>query len=115
VLLEAMAAGLPVITTPAGDSPELVRRAGAGFVVAGGDPEVIASGMLELARCGSLRFDLGRAGRRYVERHHSAANLAPALLGIYDSAARLACETGRAKRLRPVAAACGAARSRRAA
>jgi glycosyltransferase involved in cell wall biosynthesis len=111
VLLEAMAAALPVVTTPAGDAPDLVRRAGAGFVVRP-DPDAIANRMVELARSSRLRCDLGRAGRNYVVQHHSAANLAPWLLAMYDDIARLACEKGRAKRMRPVAAVCAAARGR---
>jgi glycosyltransferase involved in cell wall biosynthesis len=83
VVLEAMAARLPVITTRAGDAADVVESAGAGQVVPFGDVDRVAREMVRLARDASARRALGTAGRAYVERHHSTALLADRLLEIY--------------------------------
>ena len=88
VILEAMAAHLPVITTPAGDAAEVVKLAGIGYVVPFGDVNATAAAMVELARTPALRFQLGTAGRRYVSRHRTTAVLAGQLLKIYSDVAR---------------------------
>ncbi len=68
VILESMAAGLPVITTPAGDADRLVRHGTTGFIVPFGDAGAIASHMVTLAGSRDLRRTLGEAARRIVTR-----------------------------------------------
>ncbi len=87
VILEAMAAGLPVITTPAGDAAELVQAADSGFVVPFGDVQATANAMVRLARSAELRVRLGRAGRNYVARTRATSELAAKLMAIYRNAA----------------------------
>ena len=94
VLLEAMAAGLPVITTPAGDAAEMVRAARAGFVVPFGDVDATAKAIGELARSPELRRRFGKSGRDYVARTLSSSDLAARLMTIYRDVAR-ACASGR--------------------
>ena len=65
-LVEAMAAGLPVVGTETGGIPELLRD-GAGILVPPGNPEALADALQELAGDASLRARLGAAGRRRVE------------------------------------------------
>jgi len=88
VVLEAMAAGLPVITTPAGDAADLVRAAAAGMVVRFGDVESIAANMIQLARFPQLRSRLGRDGRDYIARNCDVSLLPQRLFKIYSDAAR---------------------------
>ncbi len=88
VVIEAMAAGMPVITTPAGDAADLVRQAKAGIVVPFGDLKALVSAITLLARAPSLRVELGESGRRYIARHHNAADLAGRLLAVYAQAAQ---------------------------
>ena len=88
VILEAMAASLPVITTPAGDSADLVQEAAAGYVVQFGNVDSIADAMVRLARSRTLRRELGAAGRDYVERNHAASDVGARLLEIYSEVAR---------------------------
>jgi len=88
VILEAMAAGLPVIATPAGDVTELVESAGAGYLTPFGDVAAIARAMLRLARSAALREELGRAGRNYIARHRTLSHLAGRLVQIYGDVAR---------------------------
>src|SRR5262249_8281415 len=46
VIIEAMAASVPVITTPAGDAPDLVQQARAGYVVPFGNTDAMAEAMV---------------------------------------------------------------------
>lgn len=87
VVLEAMAARLPVISTPAGDAKRLVEDGVNGYLVPFGDADAISERMLTLAESRALRGTLGGAGRRHVERFYSADGLAERLLSIYGAVA----------------------------
>jgi glycosyltransferase involved in cell wall biosynthesis len=72
VVLEAFAAGVPVVATAVGGTPEVID-AHCGVLVPPGDPQALAAGIRgALARGKSLR-DLGEAGRRHVREHFSFA------------------------------------------
>jgi glycosyltransferase involved in cell wall biosynthesis len=88
VVLEAMAAGLPVIATPAGDVTTLIHDGVNGRLVPSDSIEALAELLIALARSPELRRELGYAGRQIVQRDHSPAMLAARLLGIYAGAAR---------------------------
>ncbi len=88
VILEAMAARLPVITTPVGDASVMVQDGINGYVVPCERVDVIAERMIRLAESPSLRFRLGSAGRMWVERNGDAKNLPGRLMEIYREAAR---------------------------
>ncbi len=75
VVLEAMAARLPVITTPAGDSGIVVQDGVTGYVVPFDDVPAMANRLVDLARSPDLRRRFGEAGRRRVEQHYAAAAL----------------------------------------
>ena len=87
VLLEAMAARLPVITTPAGDASAIVRRAGAGYVVNFDNVSGMAEFMIRLAESPPLRAELGQCGRKHVEREHDFKSFMGRLLAAYQRAA----------------------------
>lgn len=71
-LVEAMAAGKPVVASRVGGTPELVTDGGSGFLVPPHDPRALAAAMLRLmALSGQERRAMGEAGRRYVEKYHS--------------------------------------------
>jgi len=88
VILEAMAARLPVITTPAGDAADVVEPAGAGYVVPFGDVDATANAIIQLAESPALRSNLGKAGREYVERDRAISDLGARLLKMYADIAR---------------------------
>ncbi len=72
VLLEAMSCKLPVITTPAGGIPELVRPGIDGFVTKGFEQEEFAQAVIDLLSDESMRKKYGIAGRKRVEESFSA-------------------------------------------
>ena len=68
-ILEAMAAGLPVIATRVGGIPDIVEERVTGILVAPGNIEQIAAGLTKLTDDHSLRRAMGAAGqRRHRER-----------------------------------------------
>ncbi len=66
VILEAMACGLPVVSTDVGAVREVVSAGETGFVVPPEDAEALASGICTLVGDPSLRSSMGSAGRRRV-------------------------------------------------
>jgi glycosyltransferase involved in cell wall biosynthesis len=88
VILEAMAAGLPVITTPVGDAGKIVLDGVTGYVVEFDDAQGMAARMVEVARSPQLRRQLGEAGRERVRQHHGLDGLGDRLLAIYRDIAR---------------------------
>jgi glycosyltransferase involved in cell wall biosynthesis len=88
VILEAMAAGLPVITTPAGDAGRVVVDGNSGYVVDFEDVAGLADRILRLAASADLRTRLGRAGQLRVTTEYSPELLPERLLGAYRTAAR---------------------------
>jgi glycosyltransferase involved in cell wall biosynthesis len=83
VILEAMAAGLPVIATPAGDAAWIVIEEQTGFVVDGADVEAMAARMVQLALSRELRARLGAEGRKSVAREYNYEFLPARLLAIF--------------------------------
>ncbi len=75
VLLEAMSCSLPVVTTPAGGIPELVRPGQDGMVTKGFSQEEYAQAVIELLENDEKRKELGKAGRRRVEESFSAERI----------------------------------------
>jgi glycosyltransferase involved in cell wall biosynthesis len=63
-LLEAMAAGLPVVATRTGGVPELVRDGEDGLLVPARSPDALAAALQRLARDPSRAEALGAAARR---------------------------------------------------
>jgi L-malate glycosyltransferase len=65
-ILEAMAAGLPVVATAVGGTPEIID-ASCGRLVPARSPDAMTRALHEMALSPEVRADLGRAGRRRVE------------------------------------------------
>lgn len=82
VLVEAMACGLPVVTTTAGGITELVRHDVNGLVVAPGDVDGIADSLCRLLTDAGARSRLGGAARRTVELGYDTEDAARRLEGV---------------------------------
>lgn len=73
VVLEALAAGLPVITTNRGAIGETVEDGISGFVLAEPDPTILAERMIRLLESDDLHITMSRAAlSRYCERFTQA-------------------------------------------
>jgi len=79
-VVEAMAAGVPVVASAVGDLPALVRDGGEGLLVPPGDPAALAGALLRLAADPALRGRLGRAARARVLAEHTWNAVARRLL-----------------------------------
>ncbi|NQT26861.1 glycosyltransferase family 4 protein [candidate division KSB1 bacterium] len=66
VLIEAMAAGTPVITTQISNMPEIVTHRHDGFLVPVNDPSALKEMILRLLSDKSLRDQIGRNGQQTV-------------------------------------------------
>ncbi|MBX9677906.1 MAG: glycosyltransferase [Gemmataceae bacterium] len=68
-LLEAMARGLPVVTTRVGGNPEVVDDGKTGFLVPSQDPAELAVAILRMRADPAESQAMGRLGRHRVETH----------------------------------------------
>lgn len=85
-ILEAMAAGLPVVTTPVGSVPEVVTDGETGLLVAPGDIAGIARAMDRLATSADDRRLMGRRARQRVEEDYNEKVNGPAILTLLKNA-----------------------------
>lgn len=100
-LLEAMAAGLPVVATAVGGVPQAVCNESTGLVVGAGAPRELAAAMTRLAGDGPLRARLGAAARQQVMANYSVQKMAGAYLSVFN---RIAARTSDYPRLASTAA-----------
>ena len=84
-LLEAMAAGIPVVQPRRGAFTEIVEATGGGMLVEPDNPEHLAHGLLKLWKDPALRTELGRRGYEGVRTHYGAARMAELALAVYRS------------------------------
>jgi colanic acid/amylovoran biosynthesis glycosyltransferase len=85
VLMEALARGLPVLSTYHGGIPELVQDGKSGFLVPERDVKALAEKLRVLIDNRDLWPAMGEAGRRFVEEHFNIDKLNDRLLRIYES------------------------------
>jgi glycosyltransferase involved in cell wall biosynthesis len=82
-ILEAMAAGLPIVATRVGGNTEVVTDGSTGLLVPASDPNALASALLELWRNPDRRKALGQAGRDRAETVFNVRNMVKAYEDIY--------------------------------
>lgn len=85
VIIEGMAAKLPVISYPVGDIDEIISHGKSGYIAQSEDE--MASYLLELSNISSQRKLFGKTGREIVENYYSYDTLLYNLLRIYSYAA----------------------------
>lgn len=82
-LIEALAAGRPIVTTDAPGCREAVRHGDNGFLVPNRDPEALAEALATLIQNPSLRQRMGASGRRRAETEFASSLVCEATLGLY--------------------------------
>jgi glycosyltransferase involved in cell wall biosynthesis len=83
VFLEAMATGLPVLSTRVSAIPEVVVDGETGLLVPPSDDAALADAMVRLARDAILRATLGRAGRARVRERFGLERMIDETLAVY--------------------------------
>ena len=87
VVTQALATGLPVITTRHSGLPEQVVDGANGFVVPEGDYRALAEAILRVAEHPELLEVFGRAGRKHVEERYNAMRTIEAQIEAYEDLA----------------------------
>ena len=82
-VLEAMAAGLPVVTTPVGGIPDLIADGRNGLLVQPGDVPALASAINRLLDDPALRGAMGDLNRQQVVAEYDVPRYVDRLLALY--------------------------------
>jgi glycosyltransferase involved in cell wall biosynthesis len=83
-ILEAMAAGLPVVATTVGGIPECVEPGVTGTLVPPTDSHALAEAIVRLLRQPGLRQQFGEAARRRVRTNFSAESQTPRIEAVFS-------------------------------
>jgi glycosyltransferase involved in cell wall biosynthesis len=83
-ILEAMAMGLPVVSTDVAGTKELVIHDETGFILPQGDVLGLARAIMALIDNDQLRWHMGQAGRRRVVREFSFARRLQRIESLYE-------------------------------
>jgi glycosyltransferase involved in cell wall biosynthesis len=89
-IIEAQAAGLPVVSTDVGGVADVVRDEATGFLTEPGDIAELADALGRLADDGGLRRKLGAAGREFVAERYSVPRLVDDVDRLYQSLLQVA-------------------------
>ncbi len=85
-MLEAMAAGVPVVATAVGGTPELVRDGETGLLAPPGDPEALSRALSGLLADPGRADRIRCAARRQVEERFSLARMVEGYEALYSGA-----------------------------
>lgn len=85
-LVEAMAAGLPVVAPAVGDVAEMVSEANAPLIGPAGDESALAQGLAQLAGDPGLRDRIGQANREKARASYDEKPMIAAYRRLYSSA-----------------------------
>lgn len=83
-IMEAMAMGLPVVSTLHSGIPELVHNGTSGFLVPEKDVDSLAEKLGYLVEHPEVWPKMGQTGRAWVEAHYNSDRLSDRLVGIYQ-------------------------------
>jgi glycosyltransferase involved in cell wall biosynthesis len=88
VILEAMAASLPVVSTDTGATRDVVVDGETGVIVEKQRPAALAAAVRRLAGDAELRVRMGRAGRARYLAEYTEERCAHRLVALFDTALR---------------------------
>jgi glycosyltransferase involved in cell wall biosynthesis len=83
-VLEALAHGVPVVTTPVGAIPEVIQDGHEGFLVAPGNTAQLAARLATLIQNGDLRWHMATAARETYARAFAIAGCSEKFLQVYQ-------------------------------
>ncbi len=83
VLLEAMAAQVPIVATAVGGVPEIVENEESALLVPANDPAALAAAIARVVKDNSLSQRLARKATALVETQFTSQNYARSLIEIY--------------------------------
>jgi glycosyltransferase involved in cell wall biosynthesis len=83
-IIEALAAGKPVITTPVGIAPEIIGKFKVGMLVPKKDSEALANAIIKLLENPENARDMGVRGRAVVEKSFDVNIVASKIKGVYE-------------------------------
>jgi glycosyltransferase involved in cell wall biosynthesis len=86
-VLEAFAAGVPVVASALGGLPELIEDGGDGILVPPEDPMALAEALRSITSDPDRALEMGRAGRAKAERDHAPATHLERIHALYEEAA----------------------------
>lgn len=89
VNLEAMEAGIPIITTSRGAIPELVTDGVNGCIVPEKDPEALAERIAHLAEHPELRRRMGETNREKFRRAYTNDRFGERMIHVFDAVSRM--------------------------
>lgn len=84
VVLEAMAAGRPVVATAVGGMPDMVEEGKTGFLVPPGRPDAVAERCLQLLGDTPMRLQIGRCARQAAVDKFSFETCVARTMQVYD-------------------------------
>lgn len=96
-LMEAMATGMPVISTRHSGIPELVQDGRSGLLVPEADVDGLADAIGKLSADAARRAEMGRSGRAVVEAEFDMTKLNRHLLRIFEAMSSQRIDSGAAK------------------
>jgi glycosyltransferase involved in cell wall biosynthesis len=88
VLMQALAVGLPVVSTMVGSIPDVIADGETGFIVPPKDPDRLAERIERLLDDAGLAEKVGRSGCRLVRERYSLDAMLAKLEGVYDATRR---------------------------
>ncbi|HEU4388605.1 MAG TPA: glycosyltransferase family 4 protein, partial [Blastocatellia bacterium] len=83
-VLEAMAAGVPVVQPRCGSYTEMISKTGGGILVEPDDPDALADGLMQIWRDSTMARDIGRRGVAGVRDHYAVRTMADRALEVYQ-------------------------------
>lgn len=87
-VIEALAAGVPVVEPRHAAFPELIEMTGGGLLCEPDDPQALADSISQLINNSELRNQLGAQGRAAVQQHFTVAQMAHNVLAYFQEVSR---------------------------